>query len=154
MKGLRIAMNNQSFINISGTSEDIARWIWKTQVPKSGQSKSIQGEVLRAIEKLRWEAQNNGNINWDYRFEMLVDFIEATLTSQSCFSEQTKKSIRQDLGRLRNFLPPNELKDDSQRTELPYIEDGLYNRLTEHLIVFCKHSPRLIPLEVDQIQCR
>lgn len=41
------------------------RIIWRNFVPKSGQADSLQGEMLRQIEKLRYEAQNNGNINWE-----------------------------------------------------------------------------------------
>src|SRR5947208_3584268 len=47
-------------INLTGSDHDIARWIWKTLVPKSGQAAFVQAEILRAIEKLRWEAQGNG----------------------------------------------------------------------------------------------
>jgi hypothetical protein len=41
-----------------------AKKIWQTYVPKSGQSASVQGELLRAVEKLRDEAIRNGNVNW------------------------------------------------------------------------------------------
>ncbi len=43
---------------------EIGRFIWSNYVPKSGQSETVQGELLRAIEKLRDEAHRNGNINW------------------------------------------------------------------------------------------
>jgi hypothetical protein len=33
-----------------------AKSIWQSYVPKSGQSEFVQGELLRAIEKLRDEA--------------------------------------------------------------------------------------------------
>lgn len=41
------------------------RFIWKNYVPENGQAKCLQGELLREIEKIRCEAQDNGNINWD-----------------------------------------------------------------------------------------
>lgn len=141
-------------IDLTGSDNDVARWIWKTLVPKSGQASFVQAEVLRAIEKLRWEAQGTGNINWDDRFKMLVDYIETTLTMQSCFSSETKESIRHDLDRLRNFLPPNELRDDSQIPALPYVDDDLYDRLTGHLVSFCRHHPQLIPHDADPEQYR
>jgi len=34
-----------------------AKFLWKTYVPKKGQSETVQGELIRAIEKLRDEAQ-------------------------------------------------------------------------------------------------
>ncbi|MEZ6126853.1 MAG: hypothetical protein R3C49_27365 [Planctomycetaceae bacterium] len=100
-------MSTPREIDLTGSNDDVARWIWKKLVPKSGQASYVQaGRSRRAIEKLRREAQGNGNINWDDRFEMLVDFIETTLLSQACFSDDAKESIRQDLDRIRNFLPP------------------------------------------------
>ena len=147
-------MNDSNRIDLTGSNIDVARWLWKTHVPKSGQASFVQPEVLRAIEKLRWEAQGNGNINWDDRFEMHAQFIETTLTTQDCFSDQAKKSIREDIDRLINFLPVNELKDDSQINDLPYVEDDLYDRLTDHLIVFCRHAPQLIPYTADPKQYR
>nr|WP_176573403.1 hypothetical protein [Nonomuraea pusilla] len=36
------------------------RRIWKTYVPLRGQADTVQGELLRAVEKLRDEAQSNG----------------------------------------------------------------------------------------------
>jgi len=52
-----------------------AKFIWKNYVPKSGQADTVQGELLRVIEKLRYEAQDNGNINWDDGFEMFCHYI-------------------------------------------------------------------------------
>lgn len=46
-----------------------AKAIWHMFVPKSGQADRVQGELLRAVEKLRDEATRNGNINWDRGFE-------------------------------------------------------------------------------------
>ena len=44
------------------------QYIWKNYVPESGQSEVLQGELLREIEKLRNEAKDNGNVNWDSNF--------------------------------------------------------------------------------------
>jgi hypothetical protein len=137
-------MNVPHEINLTGSDDDVARWIWKTLVPKSGQAAFVQPEILRAIEKLRWEAQTNGNINWNDRFEMLIDFIEEKLTSQPCFSNEALASVRNDLNRLRHFRPVAELTDDSQIAELPYIDDDLYDRLTGHLITYCRNHPQLV----------
>ncbi|NOV00028.1 hypothetical protein GC097_08370 [Paenibacillus sp. LMG 31457] len=56
-----------------------AELLWKTYVPKQGQSETVQGELIRAIEKLRDEAQRNGNDNWDKCFVMFCDYLEITL---------------------------------------------------------------------------
>lgn len=144
------AMKRHRELDLSGsTCYENAKWIWKNLVPKSGQADYVQPEVLRAIEALRCEAQGNGNINWDERFEHYVDFIEETLVPQPCFSGETKDAIRQDLDRLRYFLPVDDLKSRAQASELPYIENDLYDRLVSHLITFCRQTPQLIPLEKE-----
>ena len=38
---------------------ETCKFIWKNYVPKSGQSTVLQGELLRELEKLRLEAQDN-----------------------------------------------------------------------------------------------
>ncbi|MGX5573069.1 hypothetical protein [Bacillus toyonensis] len=40
-----------------------AKFIWKNYVPKSRQAKTVQGALLREIEKLRYEAHNSESIN-------------------------------------------------------------------------------------------
>jgi hypothetical protein len=41
-----------------------ARALWKAHVPKRGQAHTVQGELMRTVEKLRDEAKRNGNVNW------------------------------------------------------------------------------------------
>lgn len=43
--------------------EKEVRIIWKEQVPKSGQSLTVEGELIRVIERLRWEAMGTANMN-------------------------------------------------------------------------------------------
>jgi hypothetical protein len=147
-------MPEKQIIDLAGSDNDIARYIWKNLVPKSGQADSIQGEILRAIEKLRWEAQENGNINWDYSFEMFIDFLQNTLGNEALFSGKAKTDIIADLARLRNFITPDELENEQQRAGLPYVEDDLYDRLTDHLVSFCRLHPLVIPMQKDQRQYR
>ncbi|HFI0508756.1 TPA: hypothetical protein ACGO5E_001469 [Streptococcus suis] len=35
---------------------EVLRSIWRADVPKYGISSTLQGELLRQLEKLRWEA--------------------------------------------------------------------------------------------------
>ena len=67
--------------------------IWKNYVPKEGQAENLQGELLREIEKLRYEAQDNGNRNWDEDYSYFCNFISKSLCEQSIFSESEKKEI-------------------------------------------------------------
>jgi hypothetical protein len=147
-------MVSHGVVNLAGTDDEIARWIWHNLVPKSGQAAFLQGELLGAVERLRWEAQVNGNINWDDGFEMFIDLLADHLLSEARFSREERASITSDLERLRNFLPVDELEDDAQARDLPYIEDDLYDRLTSSVVRFCRLNPRLIAYQHNPVQHR
>ena len=74
-------------IDTSGTNREVASWIWHNLVPPRGQASTVQGELLRAVEKLRWEAQENGNINWDEGFLILLSFLETQFLGHAGFGE-------------------------------------------------------------------
>ncbi|MFB2638260.1 hypothetical protein ACE02P_09555 [Shewanella bicestrii] len=132
-------------INTSGTNHEVASWIWHNLVPQNGQSNTVQGELLRAVEKLRWEAQENGNINWDNGFLILIAFLENHLLNHPGFSEAERKVIKSDLSRLKNFLPVEELDDEADSGSLPYVEDDLYDRLESFVVSFARTNPQTIP---------
>ncbi len=58
---------------------DEAKFIWREFVPRSVQAETVQGELLRAVEKLRDEALRNGNGNWDNGFEILLGYLGSGL---------------------------------------------------------------------------
>jgi len=118
------------------TDEALGRWIWAHLVPSNGPADSVQGELLRANEKLRDEAQRNGNINWDDDFERLVDFLEMTLCKSKRLFRDPGKSMRQDLERLRLF-------DD------PCTDDDVFDRIEHAIFVFCRRHRQLIPYAPD-----
>ncbi|MCZ8495090.1 hypothetical protein [Priestia megaterium] len=101
---------------------DEAKEIWVKHVPKSGQSDVVEGEVIRAIEKLRCEAQGNGNANWDKGFEMLVLYILDVLNDPAVFRSAVLAEIKADIHTLLTS------------TEDPYLEDDVYDRLTDRVI--------------------
>ena len=136
-------------IDISGDDHSVVTWIWHHLVPKSGQSGSVQGELLRAVEKLRWEAQNNGNINWDDGFLALIDYLTKTLNAEASFTEADRLAIRSDLDRLRNFTPVEEMDDVTDDGALPYIEDDLYDRLTGFVAKFARAHPVPLVREIN-----
>jgi hypothetical protein len=144
MLGIKHHAAMHQFVETAGTDREVASWIWRNLVPKNGQANTVQGELLRAVEKLRWEAQENGNINWDQGFLMLLQFLEEQLGSQQAFSDSQRKTIRSDLARLREFLPADELHDEADSGSLPYIEDDLYDRLEGFVVAFARVNPRLL----------
>lgn len=125
-------MDTPTEIPLAGDILEVARWVWYNLVPKSGQCNTVQGELLRALEKLSWEARTNGNINWDSGFEILVDFLESRLCNEPGLAEVMKESIREDLDKLRDY-------------ENPYTEEDLHGRLTEAVVAYCRLHPGLIP---------
>ena len=122
----------------------MASWIWKNLVPRAGESSSVQGELLRAVEKLRWEAIHNGNINWDERYECLIDFLYGQLIEQSALAEDIKAGVLLDLGRLRHFITPDQLQDRSQDALLPCVDEDVYDRLTAAVVEFSRLNPVII----------
>lgn len=136
-------------IPCDGNDHQTASWIWKNLVPKAGQSLTLQGELLRAVEKLRYEAQSNGNINWDDNFDRFIDFLHEHLVIRSTLPDATKLSIVADLSRLRDFLPVDQLEEHSQDQLLPEIEDELYDRLTSGVVAFSRLNSTVIPRETD-----
>lgn len=123
-------------IPVTGSTMDIAGWVWNNLVPSSGQSESVQGEILRSIEKLRWEAQNNGNGNWDDGFERIASFLEGTLGRDAGLKDSNRAAVLHNMQRLRQH-------DD------PYLEDDLYDQLTDVLAEFCQVHPEVIPHASD-----
>jgi hypothetical protein len=123
----------------------MASWIWKNLEPRSGESSSVQGELLRAVAKLRREAVHNGNINWDERYESLVDFLYEHLIEQSALAEETKAEVLLDLGRLRHFITPDQLVEDrSLDALLPCVDEYVYERLTSAVVEFSRLNPVII----------
>jgi hypothetical protein len=156
--GSRPAPAAFTHIPCDGDDDAIAAWIWRHLVPRSGQALTVQGELLRAVEKLRWEAQGNGNINWNEHFEKLIDFLHAHLVAREALTVEMTLSILADLARLRNFLPVDQLEDPledhSQAEMLPYVDDDLYDRLTAGVVAFCRLHTRLIPRAEDpELRC-
>ncbi|MBD1373695.1 hypothetical protein IC620_15220 [Hazenella sp. IB182357] len=98
-----------------------AKDVWKNYVPKEGQSSTVEGELIRAIEKLRYEAQNNGNGNYDFAFNLFCTYIEETLSDPNVFDSKVLKQIQEDVQVLRNY-------------KQPYLSDDLYDRLTDFVI--------------------
>lgn len=111
-----------------------AKYIWQNLVPPRGQADTVQGELLRAIEKLADEAQRNGNVNWDKGHIILVEYIVKTIDEANILDDKKSKQFHKDMHRLLNG---NE----------PYIDDDLYDRVTEIIVDFYTKYPNPIKHE-------
>lgn len=104
---------------------ETAKVIWQKLVPKSGQAETVQGELLRAVEKLRDEAQRNGNGNFHPRCHgMLITYLRKYLNG--------REGVHEDLDRLSSAAQP-------------YLADDLYDRLTDRIVDWCVQQPALVP---------
>lgn len=110
----------------------LGKLIWRTYVPKSGQASTVQGELLRANEKLRDESHRNGNLNWDDGFEVLALYILDTLTASPDVSDGAKAQLRLDVERVLDFERPN-------------TEDDLFDRIERAILDWCARNEVAVP---------
>lgn len=130
------------------------KYIWKNYVPKSGQSKNLQGELLREIEKIRCEAQDNGNINWDDDYSYFCDFIRKALLEQSVFSSEEKEEITLIMSYIKEcgvyaqkFNSGKISEDDVDMKKIAYTNDNLYDIICDKIGRLQKENPDPIPYE-------
>ena len=134
------------------------RYIWNNLVPKTGQSDNLQGELLRQIEKLAWEAQNNGNINWDYDFEFFCDFLKDTLCNSDVISDDEKKQVSDALNKIKTSgqyakkFNNGEISDEeiaTMKIETAYVEEDLYDIIRNAIGCFYAKNKELISYETN-----
>jgi hypothetical protein len=120
------------------THADEARQVWQKYVPKRGQADTVQGELLRTIEKLRDEAQRNGNANWEEftGYGRLAVFLRETLVSSGLFDAATARTIERDVERLLDY-------------ENPDTDDAPYDRLTDRVVEWCRAHREPLPHRRD-----
>lgn len=110
-----------------------AKFIWQNFVPNSGQANTVQGEMLRAIEKLRDEAQRNGNINFNENcHSLLIAYLRKNLTDSTVFNDILISQISSDLDRL-------------SESNHPYLEDDIYDRINDRIVDWFDKNPNGLP---------
>lgn len=114
------------------------KYIWRNMVPKTGQANNLQGEMLRVIIKLRNEAINNGNINWDDNFEWFCNFLKENLVTCDLFDEEKNIKIKmildyiKDNGNYARKYANGEINDDQvDICKLAYTYDDIYDYLED-----------------------
>lgn len=120
---------------------EIGKEIWKNLVPRRGQADSVQGELLRAVEKVRDEAQRNGNVNFNRCHTLLVAFVRDTLVASGLFDAETVLQIQRD---TKLLVSPRR----------PYLQDDVYDRLCDRVCEFYLHHREPIHREPNpEITC-
>ena len=111
-----------------------ARSLWQRYVPARGQADTVQGELIRAVEKLRDEAQRNGNVNWGAGYVILSGYIRTQLIGSGIFTGAAACEIAQDINRILDF-------------EQPETSDEPYDRLTDRIVEWSRAHPEPVPHE-------
>jgi hypothetical protein len=108
--------------------------LWRTYVPARGQAETVQGELIRAVEKLRDEAQRNGNVNWGKGHVILSNYLRNTLIDSGPFDAAAVEEIGRDIDRVLDF-------------EHPETDDDPYNRLSDRVVEWARAHPHPVPHE-------
>ena len=109
-----------------------ARSLWLRNVPARGQADTVQGELIRAVEKLRDEAKRNGNVNWGGDHVILARYIKDQLTGSGIFTGAAAGEIEQDVDRLLDF-------------EHPESSDETYDRLSDKIVEWSRAHSGPVP---------
>ena len=134
-----------------------ANELWEAYVPESGQAATLQGELLREIEALRTEAQENDNINFDEDYAYFCDFILQTLKAARCSPYLKLYRIARALAIIKRY---GLLAAQYNRGELSwqeflalhkgkaafaYHDNDLYDIILEGIVDFCEANPHPLP---------
>jgi hypothetical protein len=118
----------------------LVREIWDQYVPSTGgPATTVQGELLRAVENLRDEAQASGkarrhpDAHHRRAYKRQAIFVRDTLLRSGLFDETESGRIRSGTQRLL-------------KVSQPYVQDDVYDDLVDKVCVFYTHNPRPIPL--------
>jgi len=103
----------------------LAQQIWNEMTPSAGQAASVPGELLRAVEALREEAQRNGNANYRSSHKRMAVFVRDTLVRSGIFDKMDVQRIRTGTEKL-------------MKGRRPYKEDDVYDQLVDEVCVFYK----------------
>jgi hypothetical protein len=102
---------------------EIAQKIWKELVPPTGPADTVQGELLRAVETLRDEAQRHANANFKRSHKRMAVFVRDTLVRSGIFDAGEIKQIKAATAKL-------------MKASRPYKNDDVYDLLVDKVCVF------------------
>ncbi|HEY4209009.1 MAG TPA: ankyrin repeat domain-containing protein [Puia sp.] len=94
----------------------------------SATNTSLSGEMLRAVETLRDEAQRNGNSNYRSSHKKMAVFVRDTLIRSGYFAQSDVARIRMGTGKL-------------MRGRRPYKQDDVYDLLVDEVCMYHLSSP-------------
>jgi hypothetical protein len=142
----------------------------KRYVPEYGACAVLQGELVRAVDKLWFEGQDNGNINWDRGLEYFVDLLEDQLLAsgvlpptdqamatrsllilrlcgREAYANKPDFARHDDYAELVRFYPDlgERPADSGDMPRFGYVHDDLYRHLMDCVAIFAQRRPEPIP---------
>lgn len=124
--------------------------LWKKLVPKEGEAETIQGEMVRAIGRIKGEYYKNGFGNWYPMYYKLAQFLATHLADENTFKPFTVAVIRADIRALNAYgNTVDEIGDPYETFHFSLFEttdlEEAFGRLDAAIAVWCKRHPELIP---------
>jgi hypothetical protein len=93
---LLLAHHDTGDPNYSASSKQFAE-SWVELVPASAQSDTVQGEIIRAVDRLASEDRRNGSLNWDSGYIQFIEFLRDRLLDREVFSEHSREQLSRDI---------------------------------------------------------
>src|SRR4051794_21972595 len=112
--------------------------LWTDLVPAEGQADTVQGELIRAVGKLKDEAFRNGNQNFGKHHRTLCKFIRGTMVNGDVFSRDEIKKVEGWIDRILDSEHPDVLGPST-----------CFHHLFEMAVRWCHAHPELIPHEAN-----
>ncbi len=147
--------------------EEIDKWVddylqktsdlWKKLVPPSGESATLQGELIRAHGRILTEYHQNGMMNWGDGsgfYEKFTDLIHGALTNEYGHSKLVKSIIDADIsevkksGRNGRAMATGKKGYKEVLGENFLIQSGVeksHSRLGALIALWCERHPEPIP---------
>ncbi|MDO5325594.1 MAG: hypothetical protein Q4G00_02620 [Clostridia bacterium] len=133
---------------------DQCKEIWKAKVPASGQADTLQGEMLRQVEKLCYEACDNGNINWDGDFAWFCDFLLESFTNSGTFDSVYLEKLTAVLAVIKrcgeyaaDFNAGKIPEEQAEPDRMAYTEEDIYDFLRDSVALVSQKNPQDIPYQ-------
>jgi hypothetical protein len=130
---VKVSTSVQPLFPVNLHYPEVVYKIWSELVPPEGSAPTVQGELLRSVEKLREEAQQHANAHYRKTHKRMAVFLRDTLVGSGIFDKTEKERIRSEAGRL-------------MKAGKPVVDNQLYDHLVDQVCVFYTKHPAPIPL--------
>ena len=133
--------------------------LWKELVPKTGTATTLQGELVRALDRIEGEYFRNGMTNWgdgSGYYESFTKLIHDTLKAEKTFSKQVKKVLDADIdqiklsGQMGKAIASGKKPRAEAFGRSVLVQSDVeksHKRLGTVIAIWCDRHPDLLPFE-------